>query len=96
MKKHIDQFVRETTSRMTEFNVKNNDHLKKVIREALAYYEMKSHEEVEETEQGTIEYLYIHSMIEENLLSKVITQTINDDFDHSIEEIYQGYVIRRH
>ncbi|WP_274379463.1 DUF6407 family protein [Alkalihalobacterium alkalinitrilicum] len=47
---------------------------------------------MEYTNQGTIEYLHLHSMAEENLLSKVVTHAINDEINLTIED----HIIRRH
>ncbi|OLO25244.1 hypothetical protein BTR23_25115 [Alkalihalophilus pseudofirmus] len=96
MKKNIDQFVRETISHTKHFDINNINHIKEVVRYALSYYELKSYVEIENIEIGTIEYLYLHSMAEENLLSKVVQQSLNSNKSYSIEDIYQGYVIRRH
>ncbi|WP_216831816.1 DUF6407 family protein [Alkalihalobacterium elongatum] len=96
MKKNIEQFVNEVTSHINEVNEVDMSNIKEVVRKAISYYELKSYEEREQTKQGTSDYLYIHSMIEENMLSKIVTRTINDGNDHYIEEVYQGCVIRRH
>lgn len=68
----------------------------KVIRKAIHFYHLKSYEEVEETHLGSVRFLHVHSMMEENMLSKIVAVTRNGTTDLDIEGVYEGYVVREY
>ncbi|MFE8699645.1 DUF6407 family protein [Cytobacillus sp. FJAT-54145] len=90
MKISFSEFVKDFNSRV-EINL---DHLKKLVRSAIDYYELKSIEKLEETANGKVETLYIASMAEENILSRIVGIATGEDI--SIEEVYDGYIVRKH
>lgn len=67
---------------------------KKVIRKAIDVYNLKSYEEAEETHFGIIQFLHIHSIMEENILSKIVGVSRNSKTELDIEVVYEGHVIR--
>jgi hypothetical protein len=96
MSANLQDFVQHTIDRMEHFDQQNVDCIKKLVKEAIYFYKLNSYQEVEETKEGTTEFLYIHSMMEENLLSKVVELSMGMDKGLDIEEIYKGCVIREY
>ncbi len=94
MKTNITDFVYTTIEEMCNFDYENLECIKKVIRKAIDVYNLKSFEEVEETQSGAIRFLYLRSMMEENLLSKIVEVTRNSKTELDIEGVYEGHVIR--
>ncbi|WP_226682949.1 DUF6407 family protein [Sutcliffiella horikoshii] len=96
MSTSLKDFVQSTVKAIEHFDQNNIDCIKNVVREAINFYKLNSYEEVEETNEGTRRYLYIHSMMEENLLSKVVELSVGTDRDLYLEEVYQSFVIRQY
>ncbi|PLR89367.1 DUF6407 family protein [Bacillus halotolerans] len=92
----ITDFVTKTIEEMTLFDRENMECMKKVIRKAIHFYHLKSYEEVEETHLGSVRFLHVHSMMEENMLSKIIAVTRNGTTDLDIEGVYEGFVVREY
>lgn len=90
-KKQLMDFVRDTIQQIKDFNSNDLNHVKEVIRLAIVYYDLKTFEKFEERE-----ILYIASIIEENMLSKIASLTIANGKESSIEYIYHGYVVRNY
>lgn len=67
----------------------------KVMRKAIDFYHLKSYEEVE-THLGSVRFLHVHSIIEENMLSKMIVVIRNGKTDLDIEDVYAGHVVREY
>jgi hypothetical protein len=86
--------VNETISQLENFDYDNLECIKKVVRKTIDFYKLKSHEEVEKTDLGIIRVLHLHSIAEENLLSKIVEFSLNGDSDLSIEGVYKGHIIR--
>ncbi|MCY8335253.1 DUF6407 family protein, partial [Bacillus spizizenii] len=66
--------------------------MKKVIRKAIDFYHLKTYEEVEETHVGSVRFLHVHSIMEENMLSKIVVVIRNGETDLDIEGVYEGHV----
>ena len=96
MRTSLKDFVQNTVKAMDRFDKNNMDCIKDVVREATNFYKLNSYEEVEETNEGTTRFLYLHSMMEENLLSKVVEISVGTDRDVYLEEVYQSFVIRQY
>ncbi|KUP38127.1 hypothetical protein AU387_00195 [Bacillus halotolerans] len=92
----ITDFVTKTIEEMTLFDRENMECMKKVIRKAIHFYHLKSYEEVEETHLGSVRFLHVHSMMEENMLSKIVAVTRNGTTDLDIEGVYEGHVVREY
>ncbi|MBV5124051.1 DUF6407 family protein [Bacillus halotolerans] len=93
---NITDFVTKTIEEMTLFDRENMECMKKVIRKAIHFYHLKSYEEVEETHLGSVRFLHVHSMMEENMLSKIVAVTRNGTTDLDIEGVYEGFVVREY
>jgi len=93
---NLHAFVIETTRTIVNFDGENIEDIKKVIRNALEFYNLHSYEEFETTELGSIRFLHVHSMIEENLLSKIVEIAMNGEGDLNIEGLYKGHIIRNY
>jgi hypothetical protein len=91
MGSNLIDFVNEEKGKINNFDSRSFECIKKIIRQAIDFYNLKSYEEVEETQLGSIRFLHIHSIVEENLLSKIVDELIKD---LNIEGLYEGYVIR--
>ncbi|MCY7917429.1 DUF6407 family protein [Bacillus vallismortis] len=96
MASNVTDFVTKTIEEMSPFDRENMECMKKIIRKAIDYYHLRSYEEVEETHLGSIRFLHIHSMMEENMLSKMVVVTRNGKTDLVIEDVYEGYVVREY
>ncbi|BDG78458.1 hypothetical protein BSF_01870 [Bacillus subtilis] len=92
----ITDFVTKTIEEMSSFDRENMECMKKVIRKAIHFYYLKSYEEVEETQLGSVRFLHVHSMMEENMLSKIVAVTRNGTTDLDIEGVYEGFVVREY
>lgn len=68
----------------------------KVIRKAIDFYHLKTYEEVEETHVGSVRFLHVHSIMEENMLSKIVVVIRNGETDLDIEGVYEGHVVREY
>ncbi|TYS09400.1 hypothetical protein FZC70_09775 [Bacillus subtilis] len=93
---NITDFVTKTIEEMSSFDRDNRECMKKVIRNAIDFYHLKSYEEVEETHLGSVRFLHVHSMMEENMLSKMIVVLRNGKTDVDIEGVYEGHVVREY
>ncbi|MEG7284110.1 DUF6407 family protein [Bacillus sp. 0909A] len=93
---NLSDFVKRTIEEMSQFDRDNVECMKKVIRKAIDFYHLKSYEEVEETHLRSIRILHVHSMMEENMLSKMIVVLRNGKTDLDIEGVYEGHVVREY
>lgn len=96
MQSNLTDFVTKTIEDMSLFDCENMESLKKVMRKAIDCYHLKSYEEVEKTDLESVRFLYIHSIMEENMLSKMIVVLRNGKTDLDIEGVYEGHVIREY
>ncbi|MBK4205618.1 DUF6407 family protein [Bacillus spizizenii] len=96
MDSNLTDFVMKTIEEMNRFDRENIECMKKVIRKAIDFYHLKSYEEVEETHVGSVRFLHVHSMMEENMLSKIVVVTRNGNTDLDIEGVYEGHVVREY
>jgi hypothetical protein len=94
MDTNLIDFVIETIEEISKFDYDNLECIKRVIRKAIDVYNLKSYEEVEVTQTGVIRFLHIHSMMEENILSKIVEVSRNSETALDIEGVYEGHVIR--
>ncbi|MEC1550355.1 DUF6407 family protein [Bacillus rugosus] len=93
---NLPDFVTKTIEEMSQFDRDNMECMKIVIRKAIDFYHLKSYEEVEETHLGSVRFLHVHSMMEENMLSKMIVVSRNGKTDLDIEGVYEGHVVREY
>ncbi len=96
MNKNIYTFVNETIEDTIGFDSRSRECIRGLIRKAIDFYKLNSYEEIEETEDVKIHTIHIDSMIEENLLSKVVEHSINSQHDIDIEDIYNGKIYRHY
>lgn len=93
MLKSLNDFVNEAV--INDFKEEDDiEALKDLVRKAVQYFNLKSREEVELTEAGIVRVLHLVSIIEENLLSKVVELSLKDGHHLSVEGVYEGQVIR--
>lgn len=88
----LKQFVLEKIQNVEDFDAKNKNSIKEVIRLAIEDFRFKTRERVEE--EGC-EVLYLASNVEENLLSKIAGFALGNEDEINIESVYEGYVIVR-
>ncbi|MCY8498677.1 DUF6407 family protein [Bacillus atrophaeus] len=93
---NLTDFVTKTIEEMSQFDHENMECLKKIIRKSIDFYHLKSYEEVEETHLGSVRFLHVHSIMEENMLSKMIVASRNCKTDLDIEGVYEGHVVREY
>lgn len=96
MNSNLQDFVKNTVDGMDNFDEKNLECIKEIVTEAIDFYKLKSYEEVEESQLGKIRFLHIHSIMEENLLSKIAEIAMGIDNGYYIEDVYEGHVIREY
>ncbi|GAE35496.1 DUF6407 family protein [Halalkalibacter akibai] len=94
-RKSFTEFVKETKQSLKEFDPNNDQHIKDIVRKAIQYYDLQSTEKVEDPEKS-VETLYVASMIEENILSKITELASENSELDSIEALYNGFIIRKH
>ncbi|MFD1738024.1 DUF6407 family protein [Bacillus salitolerans] len=96
MNSNFKDFVKKTTEEMDYFDHNDLDCFKELVTEAIGFYKLKSYEETEDTKAGNMKYLYVHSMAEENLLSKIIELAITSNKSFGVEDVYEGRIIREY
>ncbi|MCY9376879.1 DUF6407 family protein [Bacillus sp. T17B1] len=96
MNANLTDFVAKTIEEMSSFDRENTDCMKEIIRKAIDYYHLKSYEEVGEIDLGSVQFLHVHSMVEENMLSKMVEVIRNGETDLDIEGVYEGHVVREY
>lgn len=96
MTKNIKDFIDETINNSEKFDQNDLNCIKKVIRKTISFYGFKSYEEVEKTENGTVSLIHLDSIVEENLLTKVVEHATSDKEGSTIESVYEGKVIRNY
>lgn len=94
MSSNLIDFVNQAKGEINNFDSRNFECNKMIIRKAIDFYNLQSYEEVEETDLGSIRFLHIHSIVEENLLSKIVDELRSGQKDLDIEGVYEGYIIR--
>ncbi|WP_433745799.1 DUF6407 family protein [Falsibacillus pallidus] len=92
----ITEFVRMTISEMNGFDKDHKEGIQQIIAKAIEVYQLKSYEEVEDTHEGRVRFIYIDSMMEENMLAKIIDVSTEGDPDWTIESVYDSRVIREY
>ncbi|KUP08933.1 hypothetical protein Q75_01915 [Bacillus coahuilensis p1.1.43] len=97
MKQNLHDFVKErlTAIPLDENNRNEMESFQQMIRDAIDYYGLNSYEEVEVMRSKKVHFIYIHSIIEETLLSKVAQIALSDEHAN-IENVYAGRVIREY
>ena len=83
----LKQFVLNIIKNIENFDAKNSNSIKEVIRYAINDIGFK-------TREG-YGVLYIPSVVEEKLLAKIAGVAVGKDEEHSIDSVYEGYVIVR-
>ncbi|WP_246939525.1 DUF6407 family protein [Bacillus pinisoli] len=96
MSMSLHDFIQQQIEMIQGFDSSNNQNIQEVVRKTIKHYQLKSFEELEESSNGTLIYLYIHSMAEENILNRVVTLSTNMNSDMSVEAVYEGKVIRQY
>lgn len=88
----LRHFVLDTIRRMDDFDAKNSNSIREVIRIAIQDFRFKTMEKVGD---GGCGVLFLASDVEENLLSKIAEFAIDNGEKTSIESVYEGHVIIR-
>ncbi|MCT2536327.1 DUF6407 family protein [Aquibacillus koreensis] len=91
---NFQDFVTKEITKISDFDHNKLDSIRELVRKAIEYYELDSFEEVEKTESTNRRYLHIYSMMEENVLSKIVKLALDHNGEHDIESVYEGYIIR--
>jgi hypothetical protein len=92
MSNSLNDFVNQAVTK--DFKESDNEALKGLVRKAVQYFNLKSREETELTEAGIERVLHLASIIEENLLSRIIELSLKGDCHLRVEGVYEGKVIR--
>ncbi|ADM36245.1 DUF6407 family protein [Bacillus spizizenii] len=96
MDSNLTDFVMKAIEEINPFDRESIECMKKVIRKAIDFYHLKTYEEVEETHVGSVRFLHVHSIMEENMLSKIVVVIRNGETDLDIEGVYEGHVVREY
>ncbi|WNF38610.1 DUF6407 family protein [Bacillaceae bacterium IKA-2] len=88
----LKYFVLDIIRKMDDFDAKNSNSIKKVIRIAIEDFRFKTMEKIGDGGNGV---LYLASDVEENLLSKIAEFAIDNGEETSIESVYEGHIIVR-
>lgn len=96
MNKNIYSFVNEVLEGASGFDSSDKGCIRGIIRKAIKFYRLKSYEEAEQTDTSIIYILHIDSMIEENVLTKVVELVVSPGTDRGIEFVYDGKVYRHY
>ncbi|MDG4657299.1 DUF6407 family protein [Ectobacillus antri] len=96
MSTNLENFVKQTIAEIDNYDKEHLKCIRQVVAKAIDFYKFKSYERMEETVQGLVPFIYIYSMAEENLLSKIAGFAAGSDRDFDIEEVYEGRVIREY
>lgn len=88
----LRHFVLSIIQKIENFDAKNINSIKEVIRIAIQDFRFKTMERVGDDGCGV---LYLASGVEENLLSKVAEFAIGNGEETSIESVYEGHLIIR-
>ncbi|MCY8111722.1 DUF6407 family protein [Bacillus spizizenii] len=96
MDSNLTDFVMKAIEEINPFDRESIEYMKKVIRKAIDFYHLKTYEEVEETHVGSVRFLHVHSIMEENMLSKIVVVIRNGETDLDIEGVYEGHVVREY
>lgn len=91
----LTRFVSEA-QKEAGFDCKQTECLQNLIKKAIEFYNLASYELVEITEAGTTRILYLHSIAEENLLTKIIEIAKTIETSTTVEAVYHGHVIRNY
>ncbi|ADU28816.1 DUF6407 family protein [Evansella cellulosilytica] len=92
----INEFVINVTKDRETFNSSDMEQIKEILRLAMSYYELRSKEVNELHEGNHSSVLYLDSIMEENILLKVVEIASHSDDQLSLEQIYESKVVRRH
>jgi hypothetical protein len=92
MSNSLNDFVNQAVTK--DFKEGDIEAFKDLVRKAVEYFNLKSREEAEVTEAGIVRVLHLASIIEENLLSRIIELSLKSDRPLSVEGVYEGQVIR--
>ncbi|MBM7663091.1 hypothetical protein JOC85_003917 [Bacillus mesophilus] len=93
---NLEDFIKEYKGSIKNFNPSNIEHLRSMITSGVDSFNLKSFEEVEDIEGEDRSFLYVHSMAEENLLTKMIQLSFDHNSELTIEDVYQGRIIRQY
>ncbi|MCY8901664.1 DUF6407 family protein [Bacillus spizizenii] len=96
MDSNLTDFVMKAIEEINPFDRESIEYMKKVIRKAIDFYHLKTYEEVEETHVGSVRFLHVHSIMEENMLSKIVVVIRNGETDLDIKGVYEGHVVREY
>ncbi|ARK29782.1 DUF6407 family protein [Halalkalibacter krulwichiae] len=96
MTTHLQAFVVDAKRQIKGFDEQNVECIREIVRKSMAFYQMKSYEEVEETQFGRVHSLHLHSMMEENVLAKVVKLAMNQEEGLSLEELYNSHISRHY
>lgn len=93
---NLIDFVMKVIEEINLFDCESIECMKKVIRKVIDFYYLKMYEEVEEIYVGSVWFLYVYFIMEENMLFKIVVVIRNGEIDLDIEGVYEGYVVREY
>jgi hypothetical protein len=93
---NLEDFIKEQKDKIVNFNPSNLDHLRNMVTLGIDSFKLKSFEEVEDMNGENSNFLYVHSMAEENLLTKIIQLSFDYESELTIEDVYHGQIIRQY
>jgi hypothetical protein len=93
---NLDGFIREQKGKLENFNPSSLAHLRNMVTLGIDSFKLKSYEEVEKINHEETRFLYVNSMAEENLLTKMIQLSFEHESELTIEDVYKGRIIRKY
>ncbi|WP_456275345.1 DUF6407 family protein [Bacillus sp. AK128] len=93
---NFEEFISQYSKKFKNIDPSNLDLIKELVNLAIDSFKLKSFVEVEVVNNQENSFLYVHSMAEENSLSKIVQLAIGDGSDLSIEEVFRGQIIRQY
>lgn len=89
-KKSLVAFVQEASKSLPNFDPKNDNIIKELIVKAIEYYQLQT------VVGEEMKVIYINSMAEENILSRLVELTRGEGSEMSIESLYEGCIVRNY
>ncbi|MDT8859678.1 DUF6407 family protein [Alkalihalobacillus sp. MEB130] len=94
-RKSFEDFVQDQIKKIEQFDCSKSE-IKTIIKSAIQYYDLKSEEIIDETESGAAGVLYLASMAEENILTKIVYLSSGNKTGNSLEQVYNSRIVRKH
>ncbi|WP_078553645.1 DUF6407 family protein [Bacillus alkalicellulosilyticus] len=93
---NIQQFVKDSIETITSYQSDNKENVKHIVKSALKTFPLKSHEQTEVVANQEVVIIYLHSIMEENILTKIVQEASENMENLDIEALYEGRVIRNY